>query len=221
MRRSFHLRIAFYLALLPACDGSHPDHGADAPAAATRDDDAGPSSAPADASAASTRGMGNEAGTDTEHDAAMPRADAGATTRDAGASTSCAATSCPTEHDCDDSSGSAVCVARPSCKTVKCTAGSTCQLVAVQCIRAPCPAQPQCVPTASGVCNLLCVQGKRCVVTSSGPSCVANEDAGTAEAGVACGQQTCAAGEKCCSQTCGICGPAHGVCPAIACAPQP
>ncbi len=129
---------------------------------------------------------------------------------DAGASgASCAATSCPTGTYCDDISGSAQCIPLPSCDTVRCAAGTTCELVQVQCIRAPCPPQPQCVPS---VCNLACRAGTHCVVTSAGQTCEADD------AGVACGSRTCAAGQICCSASCGICGTRGGACPAIACA---
>jgi hypothetical protein len=128
---------------------------------------------------------------------------------------SCAAAQCPEQTYCDDISGTAKCIPLPSCDGMECDAGSSCELVQVQCIRAPCPPQPQCVPSTPRVCNLACKLGTHCVVSSSGPKCVADGDAG-----VACGGRSCAAGQICCSASCGICGSAGGACPAIACAPD-
>jgi hypothetical protein len=137
----------------------------------------------------------SDAGTNHELDAGHSL-DAGSTTSaDAGAGSpthACAATTCPVDTYCDDITGTAKCISSPSCNTVKCAAGTMCQLVTVQCIRAPCPAQPQCVPS-----------------TSSG-----------SDGGVACGKHTCATGQRCCSASCGICGSAGGACPAIACVPD-
>ena len=135
--------------------------------------------------------------------------------QDAGApAPSCVAALCPEDAYCDDSSGSAECKQLPSCKTVKCTADTTCELVTVECIRAPCPPLPQCVSNKPQPCELACALGTHCVVTSNGPACAQDTP------GVSCGTKTCQADQVCCSQSCGICGSAGGACPAIACAPE-
>jgi hypothetical protein len=126
----------------------------------------------------------------------------------------CANTKCPPRSYCDDISGSAECIALPSCDTVKCTATTTCELVQVQCVRAPCPPLPMCVPKAPEVCNLACKPGMHCAFTNNGPKCEADEP------DVSCGKNTCGAGQVCCNASCGICGSPKGACPAIACAPN-
>ena len=62
---------------------------------------------------------------------------------------SCAATTCPVNHYCDEISGQAQCIPLPSCDTQQCPEGQHCELVQVQCIRAPCPPQPTCQPNAT------------------------------------------------------------------------
>ena len=68
------------------------------------------------------------------------------------------------------------------------------------------------------VCNKAasCVQGKHWDGSANVCDCVA-DNTGSA---VPCGKKMCNAGQICCSATCGICGSAGGVCPAIACLPS-
>jgi hypothetical protein len=49
----------------------------------------------------------------------------------------------------------------------------------------------------------------------------ATQNTGGSAGGVPCGKKTCAATEICCSPSCGICGAHGGLCPAIACVPDP
>jgi hypothetical protein len=56
------------------------------------------------------------------------------------------------------------------------------------------------------------------VVASGGAS---QNTGGSTGGGVACGKTTCSANQICCSASCGICGPRGGLCPAIACVPDP
>ncbi len=133
---------------------------------------------------------------------------------------SCAATLCPVDTYCDDISGTAVCIALPSCDGLSCEAGQHCELREVQCIRAPCPPQPACVDDADKECRnpcetVRCGKGTHCeavdVVCITTPCCAVAEckpDAG----GTRCGDSVCGAGAYCCNESCGICAPKGGAC---------
>jgi hypothetical protein len=188
---------AALLLLVTACEHTKDgDEEADA-SALVEGKDGGPRAADANESKPTTGDASasndDDASQSVSVDAGTRRPDAGTSPVDAASTpSSCAATTCPVGNYCDDITGSAKCIAAPSCDTVKCMAGTVCELVTVQCIRAPCPAQPQ---------------------------CVASPGSG-ADGGVACGKRTCATGQRCCSASCGICGSASGACPAIACVPE-
>jgi hypothetical protein len=130
---------------------------------------------------------------------------------------SCAATTCPVGHDCDDSSGTAKCVQAPSCAAVLCAAGTRCELKPVQCIRAPCPAQPTCVPSAEAdVCaTVRCKAGTHCEAKEV--QCIRAPCPPIAEcvpdgAGTPCGKNTCTGDTFCCNASCGTCAPRGGAC---------
>jgi hypothetical protein len=59
----------------------------------------------------------------------------------------CLAALCPTNTQCIDGPAGVECVPLTrDCSTVKCAAGTHCEVTPVQCIRAPCPAITECVP---------------------------------------------------------------------------
>lgn len=134
-----------------------------------------------------------------------------------GQGASCAATTCPVGHACDDSSGTAMCVKAPSCDTVLCAPGTRCELKPVQCIRAPCPAQPSCVPSAEAdVCaTVRCKAGTHCEAKEV--QCIRAPCPPIAEcvpdgAGIPCGKNTCTGDTFCCNESCGTCAPRGGAC---------
>lgn len=136
---------------------------------------------------------------------ACPAVDAGAPKQ------TCANTKCPPRTYCDDISGSAECIELPSCDTVKCTPGTMCQLVQVQCVRAPCPPLPMCVPKEPQVCTLACKVGTHCAFTANGQKCEPDDP------NMSCGKKMCGPGQVCCNASCGICSSPDGACIAIAC----
>lgn len=153
----------------------------------------------------------------------------------------CAVTLCPAGTYCDDIGGNAKCIKNPSCDTVKCAAGTHCELVNVVCVRAPCPPLPMCVddPTPTDPCaTIKCAAGTHCEVFNW---CTAADESGAGSGGGAsdlivappiggckptgrcvadtgtCGGTTCGAGTYCCNASCGVCAPKKGACLAKVC----
>lgn len=80
----------------------------------------------------------------------------------------------------------------PSCKTVKCTADTHCELVEVQCVRAPCPPVAQCVPNDDD-------GGASCAATLCPTDTYCDDASGDAECLPlpSCAAVTCETGSEC------------------------
>jgi hypothetical protein len=117
----------------------------------------------------------------------------------------------------------------PSCATVRCAAGTHCELRPVTCVRAPCPPQPQCVPNVTTCAATTCAPGNVCEDTPMGARCVnpcatVRCASGTtcrvidgraqcvSTTGVRCGTITCAPGDVCCNPLRNICTPPGWAC---------
>ncbi len=89
-----------------------------------------------------------------------------------------------------------------TCANVRCSEGSHCEMVQVQCVRAPCDEVPECKPDAAAAPT-----PKPAPTPAPGPAPTA-----PAATGPKCGKNTCAAGQTCCNASCGICTAPGNVC---------
>lgn len=157
--------------------------------------------------------------------------------------TACAAVRCTAGTHCDDTSGTAACVADADAGStgvcnLQCAKGSHCEAassgpscvpdIATSCAATLCPAQTYCddisgtatcLPLPS--CNTVkCTASTHCELTAVQcirAPCPPLPQCVADTAAVPCGKNTCNGGDYCCNASCGTCAKAGGACTQQAC----
>ncbi len=104
-----------------------------------------------------------------------------------------------------------------TCANVRCSEGSRCEMVQVQCLRAPCPPVPECKPDAAAATPTPAAK-PRPIPGGVKPVPMPPPARTPARGQLTCGKNLCPAGHTCCNASCGICTPPGGRCIQMFCA---